>query len=55
MLFRSLTKDTHQTVVRLAPPLVIDRAQIDFALAALDRVLRSLQASAKRATEVATV
>ena len=37
-----LTKDTHETVVRLAPPLVIDRAQIDMAVRALQRVLQSL-------------
>jgi ornithine--oxo-acid transaminase len=39
-----LTKDTHDTVVRLAPPLVIERAQIDFAVNALQRSLRSLRA-----------
>lgn len=38
-----LTKDTHHTVVRLAPPLVVSRAQIDDAVAALARVLVSLQ------------
>lgn len=27
-----LSKDTHQTVVRLAPPLVISKTQIDAAL-----------------------
>jgi ornithine--oxo-acid transaminase len=37
-----LSKDTHHTVVRLAPPLIIERAQIDFAVAALQRVLQSL-------------
>ena len=37
-----LTKDTHDTVVRLAPPLVITRAQIDVAVGALRRVLQSL-------------
>jgi ornithine--oxo-acid transaminase len=37
-----LTKDTHHTVVRLAPPLVVSRAQIDEAVAALARVLESL-------------
>ncbi|HET7795370.1 MAG TPA: ornithine--oxo-acid transaminase [Rhizobacter sp.] len=36
-----LTKDTHHTVVRLAPPLVIEREQIDAAVAALQRVLQS--------------
>jgi len=35
-----LTKDTHHTVVRLAPPLVIERTQIDAAVAALQRVLQ---------------
>ncbi|HEV7915663.1 MAG TPA: ornithine--oxo-acid transaminase [Albitalea sp.] len=39
-----LSKDTHGTVVRLAPPLVIEREQIDFAVAALRRVLDGLQA-----------
>jgi ornithine--oxo-acid transaminase len=39
-----LTKDTHHTVVRLAPPLVIEREQIDEAVAALQRVLESLAA-----------
>jgi ornithine--oxo-acid transaminase len=34
-----LTKDTHHTVVRLAPPLVIEREQVDFAVRALGRVL----------------
>jgi ornithine--oxo-acid transaminase len=28
-----LSKDTHDTVVRLAPPLVIEREQIDVAVA----------------------
>lgn len=37
-----LTKDTHHTVVRLAPPLVISRAQIDEALLAIRDVLREL-------------
>jgi ornithine--oxo-acid transaminase len=36
-----LTKDTHHTVVRLAPPLVIEREQIDAAVSALQRVLHS--------------
>ena len=34
-----LTKDTHGTVVRLAPPLVIERAQLDQAVNALQRAL----------------
>ncbi|CAB1368190.1 ornithine--oxo-acid transaminase [Denitratisoma oestradiolicum] len=36
-----LTKDTHQTVIRLAPPLVITEAQLDWALARIARVLGS--------------
>ncbi|WOB08892.1 ornithine--oxo-acid transaminase [Piscinibacter gummiphilus] len=39
-----LTKDTHHTVVRLAPPLVIEREQIDAAVQALARALRRLKA-----------
>ncbi|MBC7993472.1 MAG: aminotransferase class III-fold pyridoxal phosphate-dependent enzyme, partial [Rhizobacter sp.] len=35
-----LTKDTHHTVVRLAPPLVIEHEQIDAAVEALQRVLQ---------------
>lgn len=35
-----LTKDTHHTVVRLAPPLVIEREQVDMAVQALARVLQ---------------
>jgi ornithine--oxo-acid transaminase len=42
-----LSKDTHGTVLRLAPPLVIDRAQIDVAVAALERALNRLQAQAR--------
>jgi len=37
-----LTKDTHGTVVRLAPPLVIGAREIDDAVAALGRVLARL-------------
>lgn len=40
-----LTKDTHHTVVRLAPPLVIERAQIDAAVAALQHVLQTRRAA----------
>jgi len=51
-----LTKDTHHTVVRLAPPLVITRDQIDFAVAALGRVLRPFEAPAPQAARsVSTV
>jgi ornithine--oxo-acid transaminase len=41
-----LTKDTHHTVVRLAPPLVIERAQIDEAVGALRRVLQAIDTRA---------
>jgi ornithine--oxo-acid transaminase len=37
-----LTKDTHHTVVRLAPPLVIEREQVDAAVDALQRVLLAI-------------
>ncbi len=50
-----LTKDTHHTVVRLAPPLTITRAQIDAAVDALARVLRALApaGAARRSAEAA--
>jgi ornithine--oxo-acid transaminase len=38
-----LSKETHETVVRLAPPLVIDRAQIDWAVTQIDEVLKMLE------------
>jgi ornithine--oxo-acid transaminase len=34
-----LSKDTHGTVVRLAPPLVIERVDLDRALDALQEIL----------------
>jgi len=37
-----LTKDTHDTVVRLAPPLIVTREQIDQTVDALERVLKRL-------------
>ena len=37
-----LSKETHDTVVRFAPPLVIERQQIDQALAAFEAVLAEL-------------
>jgi ornithine--oxo-acid transaminase len=39
-----LTKDTHGTVVRLAPPLVVTAAQLDEAVAALGRALGRISA-----------
>ncbi len=38
-----LTKDTHGTVIRLAPALTIERGEIDMAVAALDRALASIE------------
>jgi len=37
-----LTKETHQTVVRLAPPLVIDAAIIDWAIERIGVTLNEL-------------
>jgi ornithine--oxo-acid transaminase len=37
-----LSKETHETVVRFAPPLVISREQIDQAVSALEQVLAEL-------------
>jgi ornithine--oxo-acid transaminase len=37
-----LSKDTHHTVVRFAPPLIVSRAQIDEAVSALSAVLADL-------------
>jgi len=38
-----LTKDTHGSVVRLAPPLIITREQIDFAIEAIVRALEAVR------------
>ena len=40
-----LTKDTHGTVVRMAPPLTIERSQIDLAVTALGRALERIAAA----------
>jgi len=37
-----LTKDTHETVIRFAPPLIIEKAEIDSALETFQRVLDEL-------------
>ncbi|MCP5092995.1 MAG: aminotransferase class III-fold pyridoxal phosphate-dependent enzyme, partial [Gammaproteobacteria bacterium] len=37
-----LSKETHQTVVRLAPPLVIGKAGIDWAVAQIRGVLEEM-------------
>ena len=44
-----LTKDTHGTVVRLAPALTIEREQIDFAVDALGQALRRIHAGERLA------
>jgi ornithine--oxo-acid transaminase len=38
-----LSKETHETVVRLAPPLVIERRDLDWALDRLEEVLSELE------------
>lgn len=38
-----LTKDTHDTVIRFAPPLVIDKEQLDWALETFDRALQEME------------
>jgi ornithine--oxo-acid transaminase len=38
-----LTKETHETVVRLAPPLIIDKIQIDWAVEHIDATLKTFQ------------
>ena len=48
-----LTKDTHDTVIRLAPPLVVDKATLDWALQTLQRVLDDLDRSEGQALSVA--
>ena len=40
-----LTKDTHTTVLRLAPPLIIDRPTLDWALDEITVVLRNISHS----------
>ena len=43
-----LSKETHQTVVRLAPPLVIAREDLDWALDRFEDVLRELDGTRPR-------
>jgi ornithine--oxo-acid transaminase len=38
-----LTKDTHKTVIRLAPPLVITKAQIDVVVDAIEQTLKEAE------------
>jgi ornithine--oxo-acid transaminase len=37
-----LAKDTHQTVIRLAPPLIIDRSTLDWAIPRIRDVLAKI-------------
>ncbi len=41
-----LSKETHTTVVRLAPPLIIEKEQIDWAIAQIREVLAEMEAIA---------
>ncbi|MGP0091624.1 MAG: ornithine--oxo-acid transaminase [Xanthobacteraceae bacterium] len=43
-----LSKETHATVVRLAPPLIIAREDLDFALDRLEEVVREIELSCGR-------
>jgi ornithine--oxo-acid transaminase len=44
-----LSKDTHHTVVRFAPPLVITQAQIDVALEAIRKAFVELEGDTRHA------
>lgn len=39
-----LSKETHDTVIRLAPPLVVTKEQLDWAIARINHVFKTLQA-----------
>ena len=41
-----LSKETHETVVRFAPPLTVTKEQIDWALETLREVIREVEAGA---------
>jgi ornithine--oxo-acid transaminase len=43
-----LSKETHRTVVRLAPPLVIAREDLDWALDRFEEVLHELDGTRRR-------
>jgi ornithine--oxo-acid transaminase len=43
-----LSKETHHTVVRLAPPLTIARADLDFALDRIEETVRELETAKRR-------
>ncbi len=46
-----LSKETHDTVVRLAPPLIIGPQEIDMAVAVIDATLQATPAHAPRAAD----
>ncbi len=48
-----LTKETHDTVIRLAPPLVITQAELDWALDRVESVLDQVAPRRKRVTVAA--
>lgn len=43
-----LTKETHETVIRFAPPLTIDRAELDWGLARCEAVFAAVAAKARQ-------
>lgn len=47
-----LTKETHKTVVRLAPPLIITQAQLDEVLGIIQTVLEEIEPSLEEASDV---
>lgn len=42
-----LTKDTHSTVIRLAPPLIITRDQLDYVVASIEHVISKAETEIK--------
>jgi len=38
-----LSKETHETVIRLAPPLIITKEQIEFALVVIRETLKDFE------------
>lgn len=47
-----LTKETHETVIRFAPPLIIERAQIDWALERIRDTVRECEALVRTSKEI---
>ena len=43
-----LSKETHDTVIRFAPPLVIERAELDWALDRFEEVVREIERAPQR-------